>query len=83
MFGHLSEKNRPDPLNTGILYRLPYADSEYGNHFLKSNIPYVEASIGIENIFKVLRVDYVRRFTYNSNPGISKWGIRIQFHVQF
>jgi hypothetical protein len=83
MFGHLSEKNRPDPLNTGVLYRLPYADGEYGNHYLKSNIPYVEASIGIENIFKVLRVDYVRRFTYNSNPGISKWGIRIQFHVQF
>ena len=83
MFGHLSEKNRPAPLNTGVLYRLPYADGEYGNHYLKSNIPYVEASIGIENIFKVLRVDYVRRFTYTNNPGISKWGIRIQFHVQF
>ena len=83
MFGYLSEKNRPDPLNTGVLYKLPYADTEYDNHYLKSNIPYVEASVGIENIFKVLRVDYVRRFTYANLPGISKWGIRIQFHIQF
>ena len=50
---------------------------------MKSALPYVEASVGIENIFKVLRVDYVRRFTYTDLPGVSKWGIRIQFHVQF
>ena len=83
MFGHLSEKNRPDPLNTGVLYRLPYENNDYSNHYLKSSLPYIEASIGIENIFKVLRVDYVRRFTYTDLPGISKWGIRIEFHVQF
>lgn len=81
MFGHLSEKNRPDPLNTGVLYKLPYESDDI--NYMKSTIPYVEASIGIENIFKVLRVDYVRRFTYTDNPEISKWGIRIQFHVQF
>ena len=83
MFGHLSEKNRPDPLNTGVLYKLPYDSNDYESHYMKSNLPYVEASVGIENIFKVLRVDYVRRFTYTDLPGISKWGIRIQFHVQF
>ena len=83
MFGYLSEKNRPDPLNTGVLYKLPYENNDYENHYLKSNVPYVEASVGIENIFKVLRVDYVRRFTYTDLPGVSKWGIRIQFHVQF
>ena len=83
MFGHLSEKNRPDPLNTGVLYKLPYENNDYSNHYLKSTLPYIEASVGIENIFKVLRVDYVRRFTYTNLPGISKWGIRIEFHVQF
>ena len=83
MFGHLSEKNRPDPLNTGVLYKLPYENNDYSNHYLKSTLPYIEASVGIENIFKVLRVDYVRRFTYTDLPGISKWGIRIEFHVQF
>ena len=80
MFGNLSEKNRPDPLNTGRLYKFPYENDEY--HYLGS-MPYMEIGIGIENIFKVLRVDYVRRLTYTNLPGIDKWGIRIKFHVQF
>ena len=80
MFGHLSEKNRPDPLNTGDLFKFPYENDEY--HYL-GTMPYMEIGVGIENIFKVLRVDYVRRLTYRNLPGIEKWGIRIQFHVQF
>lgn len=80
MFGHLSEKNRPDPLNTGTLYKFPYESDEY--HYLGTT-PYMEAAVGIENIFKVLRVDYVRRLTYTGLPNVNKWGIRIQFHVQF
>lgn len=83
MFGYLSEKNRPDPLNTGVLYKLPYGNDDYHNHYLNPELPYMEMSVGIENIFKVLRVDYVRRLTYRELPGVSKWGIRIQFHVQF
>ncbi len=80
MFGHLSEKNRPDPLDTGPLYKFPYDNDEY--HYLGTT-PYMEVGIGIENIFKVLRVDYVRRLTYTGLPNVSKWGIRIQFHIQF
>ena len=80
MYGHLSEKNRPDPLDTGELFKFPYENDEY--HYL-GNMPYMEIGIGIENIFKVLRIDYVRRLTYCDLPGIDKWGIRIQFHVQF
>ena len=80
MFGHLSEKNRPDPLNTGTLFKLPYENYEL--HYLGTT-PYMEAGIGIANIFKVLRIDYVRRLTYRNLPNIEKWGIRIQFHVEF
>ena len=80
MFGHLSEKNRPDPLNTGVLFKLPYEN--YEQHYLGTT-PYMEVGVGIANIFKVLRVDYVRRLTYRDLPGIEKWGIRIQFHVEF
>lgn len=80
MFGHLSEKNRPDPMNTGVLYKFPYENDDY--HYLGRR-PYMEIGAGIENIFKVLRVDYVRRLSYTDLLGISKWGIRIQFHVQF
>lgn len=80
MYGNLSEKNRPDPLNTGTLFKLPYTDDQY--HYLGSK-PYMELAFGVENIFKVLRVDYVRRLTYTDLPGVDKWGIRIQFHIQF
>ena len=80
MYGNLSDKNRPDPLNTGSLFKFPYESNEY--HYLGS-IPYMELAFGIENIFKVLRVDYVRRLTYTDLPGVDKWGIRIQFHIQF
>lgn len=80
MYGHLSEKNRPDPLNTGELFKLPYEYDEY--HYM-GKMPYMEIGVGIANIFKVLRVDYVHRLTYRDLPGIDKWGIRIQFHVEF
>lgn len=80
MFGNLSEKNRPDPANTGSLFKFPYENDEY--HFLDST-PYIEAAVGIENIFRVLRIDYVRRITYRNYPGIDKNGFRIKLHVQF
>ena len=80
MFGHLSEKNRPDPLNTGELFKFPYEN--YEQHYL-STMPYMEVAVGIANIFKVLRIDYVHRLTYRNLPNIDKWGIRVQFHVEF
>ena len=80
MFGNLSEKNRPDPLNTGSLFKFPYENDTY--HYLSST-PYVEVAVGVENIFRVLRIDYVRRLTYRDYPGIDKEGIRIKLHVQF
>lgn len=80
MFGNLSDKNRPDPLNTRTLFKFPYENDEY--HYMTST-PYMELAFGVENIFKVLRIDYVRRLTYTDLPGIDKWGIRIKFHIQF
>ena len=38
--------------------------------------PYMEAGIGIENIFKVFRIDAVWRLTYLGNPDVSGFGIR-------
>ena len=80
MYGNLSDKNRPDPSNTGTLFKFPYENDSY--HYLGSE-PYMELGVGIENIFRVLRIDYVRRLTYRDLPGIDKWGVRIRFHIQF
>ncbi len=46
--------------------------------------PYMEASVGIENIFKILRVDYVWRLNYRDVPyAIDRSGIRIAVHITF
>ncbi len=45
--------------------------------------PYVEAALGIENIFKVLRVDALWRLSYLDNPNIVRFGIRAKLQVDF
>lgn len=76
MFGYLSEKNRPK--GNDDLFALPY-----GSTLMQSNLPYVEINAGIENIFKILRIDYVHRLTYRNLPHISKHGVRISLHMTF
>lgn len=47
-------------------------------------IPYIEGGLGVSNIFKFLRVDLVRRFTYLKNgPDISEWGVRMKLNIDF
>ena len=79
-YGNLRPSNKPDLTNSNGLFLFPM-DPEYKNPL--TNMPYMELSFGIENIFKVLEVDYIRRLTYNNLPGISKHGVRIRVHVQF
>ena len=45
--------------------------------------PFVEAAIGVENIFKVLRIDFIWRLTYLDNPNIVKYGIRAKLQFDF
>ncbi|HRY32374.1 MAG TPA: DUF5686 family protein [Bacteroidales bacterium] len=47
------------------------------------NKPYFEAGAGIENIFRILRVDAVWRLSYLDHPEISKFGIRFTLWFSF
>ncbi len=47
------------------------------------NSPYLEVSAGVENIFKVVRVDALWRLTHLDNPNIEKFGIRMGFQIIF
>lgn len=75
-WGGLSDKNNP-ALNPAGLYRLPDGTSPMGS------TPYLEASVGLENIFKILRIDYYRRLTYLDQPNIKKGGVRIALRFSF
>ncbi len=46
--------------------------------------PYMEASVGLDNIFRVLRLDYVWRLNYRHTPySINRSGIRVALHFTF
>lgn len=42
-------------------------------------VPYVEIGYGIDNIFKVLRVDAVHRLTYRQSPNITPFAVKFSF----
>ena len=75
IYGNLSDKNNPE-FSEG-LFAFPVGSTTMGH------TPYVEVGVGIENILKVLRVDYVWRLTYRDLPNIDKSGLRISLHMTF
>lgn len=81
LWGGISAHNQPSPDN-GLL-RLPI-DPTTGVPITYSlgKTPYMEASIGIANIFKVLRIDFVKRLSYLDNPNVPK-RIGIRFRMKF
>ena len=40
------------------------------------NKPYVELSYGIENIFRLVRIDFIHRLNYLDNPNVSAFGVK-------
>lgn len=42
-------------------------------------MPYVEVGYGIDNIFKVMRVDAIHRLTYRDNPGVTPFAVKASF----
>ena len=81
LYGGLDERNDPNKSNGLLLFPVDASGRTVTNTL--ENKPYIEASVGIANIFKLFRVDYVRRLTYTELPGVSKWGIRARFKLDF
>lgn len=51
--------------------------------FVLGSQPYAEASVGVANIFKLFRLDIVKRLTYLDNPNVAEWGLRGRFKIDF
>ncbi|MBS1669050.1 MAG: carboxypeptidase-like regulatory domain-containing protein [Bacteroidetes bacterium] len=45
--------------------------------------PFMEAGIGVDNIFHILSIEYYRRFTQLTNPYAKKYGIYLGVHLVF
>ncbi|MDE5800769.1 MAG: carboxypeptidase-like regulatory domain-containing protein, partial [Paramuribaculum sp.] len=76
-YGHLSRRN--DPLLNPSLFRFP----EVVSVERLGDTPYMEVGVGLDNIFKILRVDYVWRLTYRHVPGADRGGVRVALHFTF
>ena len=76
LWGNLTDKNTPSLNNKGLF---PFPEETYQ----MGKEPYMEASVGIENIFNAIRVDYVWRLNYLDHPGIQKNGIRATIMLSF
>ncbi|MDZ4756543.1 MAG: DUF5686 family protein [Bacteroidota bacterium] len=50
---------------------------------LLNNQPYAEVGYGIENILKVIRIDFLHRLTYLSNPNTRAFGIKLSAQFKF
>jgi hypothetical protein len=77
LYGKLSDQNNPEYNNS--LFRFPTNT----NCRPMEKKPYMELGVGLDNIFTILRLDYVWRLTYKDVPGIDKSGLRIQLHFTF
>ena len=81
LWGSLSDKNNPNlaqNANDDVL--MPFPE---GSYVMDSKKPYYEFVVGVYNIFKILRVEYVRRLSYLDLPTAHKRGIRIMLHMTF
>jgi hypothetical protein len=80
LYGGVRDEN--NPYKNPAQLRFPTMGGLTSTYVLNGK-PYVEGSVGIFNIFKILRVDLVKRFTYLDHPYISSWGIRFSTLVNF
>lgn len=62
--------------NAELITPIPGTSSPYP-------IPYIEVGFGIENILKVLRVDFIWRATHRDVPGVPNWGVKFSINPNF
>jgi hypothetical protein len=80
LYGGLRKEN--DPAKTSDQVKFPLTNGQIETYSL-TNQPYLEAGFAIANIFKLVRIDFIKRFTYLNHPDIPTWGIRFRTKFDF
>lgn len=81
LYGGLRSENNPDA--DGSLLQFPVNSQGVQTTYSLDKEPYMEGSLGVGNIFKLLRVDVVKRFNYLDHPVVSPYGIRAMVKLDF
>ena len=75
LYGSMRDANNPntDPR----LIQFPLGEDGRRQTYTLEEKPYMEWSVGVSNIFKVLRIDLVKRLTYLDLPNTPQmWGVK-------
>ncbi|MFZ4263549.1 DUF5686 family protein [Sphingobacterium sp. HJSM2_6] len=80
-YGKLSDHNNPY-LSQDVVHFDKNNDGEIITQVL-NNTPYWEGSVGLDNILRVLRVEYVKRLSYANYPNSTKDRIRVSVNINF
>jgi len=81
LYGSLRPEN--DPAHTDNVLRFQKNADDRPITYGFTDKPYLEASVGLTNILKFVRVDYVRRLNYLDQPDAPKDGIRVRIKFEF
>ncbi len=79
LYGNLGDKNNPAYQDN--LFLFPTDDTGTPLTYTLSQKPYIEAGVGLSNIFRIFRVDFIQRFTYLNNPNVDDTGFRVQLRL--
>lgn len=81
LWGTLTDGNNPFlPENAGDANLMHFPE---GSYVMDPERPYAELVVGIHNIFKLFRIEYVRRLNYNDLPTSPQWGLRYALSLTF
>lgn len=80
-WGSLSDKNNPAIDKSGNIFYYPTDRSKATGTVM--NEPFVEIGAGVENIFKLMSINWFKRMTYKNSPDVDQWGLRIAVHLQY
>lgn len=81
LYGGVSDQN--NPAFSQSAYQFPIGANGAPITYALGSTPYMEASVGIENIFKFVRLDFVKRLTYLDHPDIAEFGVRVKIKFDF
>ena len=73
-------------LHKGQCQLIPLTDTENQAIFQPrglDDIPYVEVGYGVDNIFKILKIQAIHRLTHRDSPGAQNFGVKAALHFSF
>ncbi len=88
IYGAMSDDNNPE-LNPDKIQFPVNAEGVPTTYTFDDRIPYIEYGFGVYNIFKLIRIDMIKRVNYLDKPTVSSflgkkgWGIRGSVKVEF